>query len=42
MSNAIERLVDDIERSLEKKHEREVASKEIGELVMKGFTVSTR
>ena len=33
----IERLVDDIERRLEKKHEKEVASKEIGELVMKGL-----
>ena len=33
----IEALVDDIERSLEKKHEKEVASKEIGELVMKGL-----
>jgi transcriptional repressor NrdR len=31
----IERLVDDIERQLEKKHEKEVASKDIGELVMK-------
>lgn len=31
----IEKLADDIERSLEKKHEREVSSKEIGELVMK-------
>lgn len=30
----IEKLVDDIERHLEKKHDREVASKEIGELVM--------
>ena len=33
----IEKLADDIERDLEKKHEREVASKEIGELVMKGL-----
>ena len=33
----IERLVDDIERQLEKQHEKEVASKEIGELVMKGL-----
>lgn len=33
----IERLVDDVERQLEKKHEKEVASKEIGELVMKGL-----
>lgn len=33
----IEKLVDDIERSLEKKHDREVASKEIGELAMKGL-----
>lgn len=33
----IERLVDDIERQLEKKHEKEVASKEIGELVMKSL-----
>ena len=32
-----ERLVDEIERQLEKKHEKEVASKEIGELVMKGL-----
>jgi len=31
----IEKLVDDIERNLEKKHDREVSSKEIGELVMK-------
>jgi len=31
----IEKLVDHIERTLEKKHDREVASKEIGELVMK-------
>jgi len=33
----IEKVVDDIERSLEKNHEREVASREIGELVMKGL-----
>lgn len=33
----IERLVDDIERKLEKTHDREVSSKEIGELVMKGL-----
>jgi len=33
----IERLVDDIERQLEKKHDKEVASKEIGELVMKSL-----
>ena len=33
----IESLVNDIERSLEKKHEKEIASKEIGELVMKGL-----
>ena len=33
----IEKLVDDIERNLEKKHDREVVSKEIGELVMKGL-----
>jgi transcriptional repressor NrdR len=32
-----EKLVDEIERQLEKKHEKEVASKEIGELVMKGL-----
>ena len=31
----IEALVDVIERQLEKKHDREVASKDIGELVMK-------
>src|SRR3989338_2475175 len=31
----IERLVDDIERALEKGYDREVKSKEIGELVMK-------
>lgn len=30
----IEKLVDDVERQLEKKHDKEVASKEIGELVM--------
>ena len=33
----IEKLVDDIERKLEKQHDREVASKEIGELVMRGI-----
>lgn len=33
----IEKLVDDIERMLEKTHDREVASKEIGELVMKSL-----
>lgn len=33
----IERLVDEIERQLEKKHDREVATKEIGETVMKGL-----
>jgi len=33
----VEKLVDDIERTLEKTHDREVASKEIGELVMKGL-----
>ena len=33
----IEKLVDDIEIQLEKKHEKEVASKEIGELVMNGL-----
>jgi transcriptional repressor NrdR len=31
----MEKLVDDIERYLERKHDREVASREIGELVMK-------
>ncbi len=31
----IEKLVDDIERYLERKHDREVASRDIGELVMK-------
>jgi len=31
----IGRIVDEIERSLEKKHDREVSSKEIGEVVMK-------
>jgi len=34
---AIDRLADTIERTLEKKHDREVASKEIGELVMKSL-----
>jgi transcriptional repressor NrdR len=33
----IERIVDDIERYVEKNHEREVASREIGELVMRGL-----
>ena len=33
----IDKLVDDIERQLEKNHEREIASREIGELVMKGL-----
>lgn len=33
----IEKLVDDIERTLEKTHDREAASKEIGELVMKSL-----
>lgn len=33
----IERLADDVERQLEKRHEKEVASKDIGELVMKGL-----
>ena len=33
----IEKLVDDVERQLEKRHEKEVASKEIGELVMSGL-----
>ena len=33
----VEKLVEDIERKLEKKHEGEVASKEIGELVMRGL-----
>jgi len=33
----VEKLVDDIERTLEKTHEREVASQEIGELVMRGL-----
>ncbi len=33
----IERLVEEIERKLEKNHDREVASQEIGELVMKGL-----
>ena len=33
----VEKLVDDIERQLEKKHDREVESKEIGEFVMKGL-----
>ncbi len=33
----IERLVDDIERKLEKKYDQEVKSKDIGELVMKSL-----
>ncbi len=33
----IEKVVEDIERQLEKKHEKEVASQEIGELVMNGL-----
>ncbi|MDP3804904.1 MAG: transcriptional regulator NrdR [Candidatus Omnitrophota bacterium] len=33
----IEKQVEDVERHLEKSHEREVASREIGELVMKGL-----
>lgn len=33
----IEKITDDIERTLERKHEREVPSKEIGELVMKSL-----
>jgi transcriptional repressor NrdR len=33
----IEKLADTIERTIEKKHDREVASKEIGELVMKNL-----
>jgi len=33
----MEKLVDDIERNLEKHYEREVRSKEIGELVMKSL-----
>jgi transcriptional repressor NrdR len=33
----VEKLVDDIERALEKTHDREVASQEIGELVMRGL-----
>jgi transcriptional repressor NrdR len=33
----LERLVDDIERRLEKRHDTEVSSKEIGELVMKSL-----
>ena len=33
----IEKLVDEIERALEKKHEKEVGSKDIGEMVMKGL-----
>ena len=30
----IEKLVDDIEKYIERKHDREVASRDIGELVM--------
>ena len=33
----IEKAVDEIERMLEKKHDREVASREIGEIVMKSL-----
>jgi len=33
----IEKLIDDIERRLENTHDREVKSKDIGELVMKGL-----
>ena len=33
----IDKLVDDLERQLEKNHEREIASREIGELVIKGL-----
>jgi len=33
----IEKLADDIERKLEKKHDKEVDSKEVGELVMRGL-----
>ena len=33
----IEKLVEDIERKLEKNHDREVASREVGELVMKSL-----
>ena len=33
----IEKLVDDIEKYIERKHDREVASRDIGELVMKGL-----
>jgi transcriptional repressor NrdR len=33
----IEKLVEDIEKLVEKRHDREVGSKEIGELVMKGL-----
>jgi len=32
-----EKLVDEIERQLEKKHEKEVSTQDIGELVMKGL-----
>jgi len=33
----VEKLVDEIERRLERQYDREVASKEIGELVMKAL-----
>ena len=33
----IEKVVDDIERKLEKRHDSEVSSKDIGELVMRGL-----
>jgi len=33
----VEKLVDEIERQLERKHEKEISSKDIGELVMKGL-----
>ena len=33
----IEKLVDEIERHIERKHDKEVASKEVGELVMQGL-----
>ncbi len=34
-ANKIERLVDDVERTLQRKHEKEVQSSQIGEMVMK-------
>jgi len=34
-ANKIERLVDDVERTLQKKHEKEVQSSQIGGMVMK-------